>query len=144
MRRGIFIAIAQALLLLLIAGKYAWDRATLPAVWVQAALGDPELPVRGRYLALQLFVDYRARPGESGPVRCRLAAVNGRLVAREDANGAELISPFRNSWVLTRSVAFFIPEHATDFAREAAASRLFAEVTVAPRSELRPIRLAVR
>jgi hypothetical protein len=46
--------------------------------------------------------------------------------------------------VLGRSVAFFIPEHASDFAREAAVSRLFAEVTVAPHSELRPIRLVVQ
>lgn len=144
MRRGIFLGAAQALLLLLIAGKYACDRGRLPAVWAQATLGDPELPVRGRYLALRLFVDYQPISQESEPIRCRLAALNGRLVAFQDANGTELISPFRKRWVLDRSVAFFIPEHASDFAREASASRLFAEITVTPHGELRPIRLAVR
>jgi hypothetical protein len=40
-----------------IAGKYLWQRWRCPSVWTRAAAIDPELPMRGRYLSLQLTVD---------------------------------------------------------------------------------------
>jgi hypothetical protein len=40
-----------------IAAKYWYQRWTCPRVWTRAAAIDPQLPMRGRYLALQLTVD---------------------------------------------------------------------------------------
>ena len=36
--------------------KLLYDRATRPHVWIQVATYDPELPIRGRYLAFNLQV----------------------------------------------------------------------------------------
>ncbi len=40
-----------------IAGKYLYQRWRCPRVWTRAAAIDPNLPMRGRYLSLQLTVD---------------------------------------------------------------------------------------
>jgi hypothetical protein len=40
-----------------VAAKYLYQRWTCPRVWTRAAAIDPQLPMRGRYLALQLTVD---------------------------------------------------------------------------------------
>jgi len=40
-----------------VAAKYLYQRWTCPRVWTRAAAIDPEMPMRGRYLSLQLAVD---------------------------------------------------------------------------------------
>ena len=40
-----------------IAAKYLYQRWTCPRVWARTVAFDPELPMRGRYLSLQLTVD---------------------------------------------------------------------------------------
>ena len=56
---GVSIALLffQLLVVSSIAGKYLWQRWRCPRVWTRAAAFDPELPMRGRYLSLQLTVD---------------------------------------------------------------------------------------
>ncbi len=49
--------IFQLLLVSSIAAKYLYQRWTCPRVWTRAMAYDPELPMRGRYLSLQLAVD---------------------------------------------------------------------------------------
>ncbi len=49
--------IVQLLLVSTIAAKYLYQRWTCPRVWTRASAIDPQLPMRGRYLALQLTVD---------------------------------------------------------------------------------------
>ncbi len=49
--------VMQLLLVSTIAAKYLYQRWTCPRVWTRAAAIDPQLPMRGRYLALQLTVD---------------------------------------------------------------------------------------
>jgi hypothetical protein len=49
--------IVQLLLVCSIAAKYLYQRWTCPRVWTRAIAYDPEMPMRGRYLALQLMVD---------------------------------------------------------------------------------------
>jgi uncharacterized membrane-anchored protein len=49
--------IIQLALVSLIAAKYLYQRWTCPRVWTRAAAIDPQLPMRGRYLSLQLTVD---------------------------------------------------------------------------------------
>jgi hypothetical protein len=49
--------IVQLALVSTIAAKYLYQRWSCPRVWTRAAAIDPQLPMRGRYLALQLTVD---------------------------------------------------------------------------------------
>ena len=47
----------QLALVLSIAGKYLYEHETCPRVWTRAVAYDPEMPLRGRYLSMQLEVD---------------------------------------------------------------------------------------
>jgi len=49
--------IVQLAMVSTIAAKYLYQRWSCPRVWTRAAAIDPNLPMRGRYLALQLTVD---------------------------------------------------------------------------------------
>jgi hypothetical protein len=53
-RKGLILAAFQCLLVLSLSGKLWYDRSTCPRVWVKTAQWDPNLPIRGRYLALRL------------------------------------------------------------------------------------------
>jgi hypothetical protein len=54
---SIALLIIQLFVVSSIAGKYLWQRWRCPRVWTRAAAVDPEMPMRGRYLSLQLTVD---------------------------------------------------------------------------------------
>jgi hypothetical protein len=49
--------VIQLALVSSIALKYLYQRQTCPRVWTRADAYDPELPMRGRYLSLQLTAD---------------------------------------------------------------------------------------
>ncbi|HEY1803887.1 MAG TPA: hypothetical protein VGG45_05355 [Terracidiphilus sp.] len=68
----------QLLVVSSVAGKYLWQRWRCPRVWTRAAAFDPELPMRGRYLSLQLTVD-----------GCQSTLPSAKLAAfPRDVNGA--------------------------------------------------------
>ena len=54
---SLVLLVIQLLLVSSIAGKYLYQRWRCPRVWTRAAAVDPSLPMRGRYLSLQLTVD---------------------------------------------------------------------------------------
>jgi hypothetical protein len=54
---GLHLALVAAL-----GGKLLVDRARYPRVWVRAAPVDPDLPLRGRYVRMQVQL-----PGDGGP-----------------------------------------------------------------------------
>jgi len=54
---SIALLVIQLLVVSSVAGKYLWERWRCPRVWTRAAAIDSELPMRGRYLSLQLTVD---------------------------------------------------------------------------------------
>jgi uncharacterized membrane-anchored protein len=141
MKRGLILAIVQTTLLLSVIAKYQWDRAFYPAAWAEAVPVDPGLPVRGRYISLKLFVDYRQASTTESLVRCHLVEMGGRVVAYRDDEGDIFITRVQNRWSLVRSVAYFIPEHASDVSRQANGS-LFVKVTIPPKGDPRPIYLA--
>jgi hypothetical protein len=60
-QKGLILAGLQALMVLSLTGKLLYDRATCPRVWVKTAPWDPSLPIRGRYLSLQLVPERGAR-----------------------------------------------------------------------------------
>jgi hypothetical protein len=142
MKRGLLLAAAQILLVLTMVGKYGCERAQYPRVWAAVVPVDPHLPLRGRYLSLRLLVDNLGSNQASGFVRCWLAVEKGRLVAHPDPEGPATISYFRNGWIVDKPLAFFISEHASDPTRAFAAQPLYAQVTVPPGRDPRPIRLA--
>lgn len=55
--KGLLIAALHLVLVSSLAAKYAHDRATRPRVWAQTTNYDPDLPIRGRYMSLQLHID---------------------------------------------------------------------------------------
>ena len=104
----------QCLLVLSLSGKLLYDRSTCPRVWVKTAQWDPNLPIRGRYLALRLAPEMDAQwYGET----------NGQMVL---FFVPEHILPFET--VRARRDA---PE-------------LWAEVTLPQKGPPRPIRLALK
>jgi hypothetical protein len=58
LHKGLILAACQCLIVLSLTGKLLYDRATCPRVWVKTARYDPNLPLRGRYLALTLLPEY--------------------------------------------------------------------------------------
>ena len=141
--RGIAILVAHCALVLSVAGKYAWDRDRLPRAWANATPIDPNLPIRGRYVTLQLQIVPADRSTEWSTAR--LAAENGRLVGHSVESGGQLV--WRRSpdvWVLSGPVAFFLPEHAADPSRVARGEELWVEVSVPANGPPRPIRLAIK
>ena len=56
LRKGLLLGALQVALVASLGAKLAWDRHRLPRAWAKAATYDPNLPIRGRYLALQLEV----------------------------------------------------------------------------------------
>jgi len=47
----------QAVLVCTVVASYAWQRHHYPRVWTRAYGYDPQLPLRGRYLSLQVSID---------------------------------------------------------------------------------------
>jgi hypothetical protein len=56
-KTSIALLLIQLALVSSIAAKYLYQRAHCPRVWTRTAAYDPELPMRGRYLSLQLTVN---------------------------------------------------------------------------------------
>src|ERR1700734_2542948 len=54
---SVVVLVVQLALVSTVAGKYWWQRWHCPRVWTRSLAFDPELPMRGRYLSLQLVVD---------------------------------------------------------------------------------------
>jgi len=137
--RGIAILVVHCALVLSVAGKYTWDRGRLPRAWANATPVDPEAPIRGRYVTLQLRVEPGDRREDVGTVR--LTSENGRLVAHTDPKGTQIV--WRRTpelWLLTEPVAFFLPEHAPDPTRRQPGEELWVEVSIPPNGPPRPIR----
>lgn len=172
-RAGWILLGVQLALVLSIAGKFAYERATRPRIWVRAGVYDPSTPLRGKYIGLTLEVDacslpqtglYAAEKGFDGhpgdglgwnwEVR-RVVAENGHLVAHDAAGDAVLHGDdsYRVSLAkgapctsasLQPAVSFFIAEHDNGPFPLKAGTALWTEVTVPAKGEPRPIRYEVR
>ena len=158
LRKGLLLAALQMALVCTLGAKLLYDRATRPRVWIQVATFDPELPIRGRYLAfnLQLPMEgFTARENPQpyvnpfSPDRCDLQLRNGVLTAVANPDG--------EFWVNTRIVngkpvalvnsesLYFIPEHANVSLPPApSGTELWIEATIPRHGPPRPIRLATK
>jgi hypothetical protein len=161
--RAILLIVIQCLLVSSIAAKYLYERATCPRVWVRTAEHDPELPMRGRYLALSPEVDVCGLTPEQPPpnateknwiksYRVQLVARDGRLIA-EDARDRLPRRDFQ--WVSTSAstscgkaqasppVNYFVPENARSPFPLKPGQELWVEATVPPSGPPRAIQLAL-
>jgi hypothetical protein len=160
MKKGLLLAVVQVAIVASIGAKLEWDRHRLPRAWAKAGSYDPNLPIRGRYLSLQLEVKLE-NPEESSSAsvaarknglrfsRGVLRVRDGQLAAKPTGNdeGALLsTSAFgnREQSVVVEPVLFFLPEHAGDPWQESKGGELWAEVSVPNNGPPRPIRLAVK
>lgn len=149
--KGIVVAALQIAIVCSLGAKLLADRLTRQRVWAEVAPYDPNLPIRGRYVRLQLKAEPRGFEEPSGPVGLSwgwgvLSVEDGRLVVTRSQDGVGLQvqvrkENFRLVAVLSTPVAYFIPEHAVD---PSSRPGLLAEVTVPRKGPPRPIRLGVR
>ncbi|RXH57969.1 hypothetical protein [Granulicella sibirica] len=79
LRAAVILTLVQFLLVLSIAGKYLYERHTRPRVWVRAGTWDPNTPLRGRYLSLQLLADACALPRDPAHRRPGYRFPDGRV-----------------------------------------------------------------
>jgi hypothetical protein len=167
-RAGVILLMIQLLLVLSIAGKNLYERKFYPRVWTRARQVDPYLPLRGRYLALQLMIDACSlpreeqyyRPGGRPEIGSLTSGwtwsvfpepVNGRLGASlADATSmndkAQLI--FLEEHAPCNQVPFsrgelFIPDTAKPPFPLKPGQELWVEVTLPPSGPPRPIQAAI-
>ena len=165
--RGIILLAVQLVLVLSIAGKYVYERKTCPRVWVRTTQLDPSLPMRGRYLALQLALDACALPhNEAASLggrgvslghttgwrwRVRPEVSRGKLVAVSAGDDVrpELTQDLTqvgdrcDRATLSDPADFFIADVAKGPFPLKPNEELWAEVTVPPSGPPRPIQLAI-
>lgn len=153
--KGLLLAVLQLAIVLSLAGKMLYDRATRPRVWVKTAPVAPDLPLRGRYVSLRLEVHgqnlFTSGPRENRRemVEVELRVENDQLVvARADRGTGNKVVPAQPPStapaVLFKPVAYFIPETIADPSRRAQGEELWVEVTVPKKGPPRPIRLGVK
>ena len=158
--KGFIIAAVHVGLVASLGAKLLYDRSTRPRVWALTAPYDPNLPIRGRYVSLQLVVEPRGiaetKPGRASlPPQAVILRIEGeRLVAEAipqqpgydpselhvqlvERRGEKLA-------LLDQPVAFFIPEHIADPSRRSLGESLWVEVTIPKKGPPRPIRLGVK
>jgi len=168
-QRAVVLLVVQMALVLSVAGKYLYERKTSPRVWVRAAQYDPNMPLRGRYLALQLAVDACGLPRDQAhhtdPIigsvprdngfwrwTVKPVARDGKLVAvpASDADRPELTDEL-TVWgngqcdraTLSKGVEYFVPDTSKGMPVLKNGEQLWVEVTVPPLGPPRPIQLAV-
>lgn len=157
--KGLVIAVIHVALVGSLGAKLLYDRASQPRVWALTAPYDPNLPIRGRYVRMQVVVESRDIP-ETKPGKpwvspsVRLAVEGDRLVAYpnpeqrrydpSDLHVQFLARGVASPVVLAQPVAFFIPEHIPDPSGRAVGEELWVEVTIPKKGPPRPIRLGVK
>lgn len=163
-RPGLILLLVQLVLVLSVAGKYLYERQTRPRVWTRATQFDPALPLRGRYLALQLLVDACGLPRDGEHTirqysssrslwqwHVSLIAANGTLVPRVEnpsyprAGATVTLYPDQPCGRATLSGAemLFIPDRTHLPLPLQEGQELWVEVTLPPSGPPRPIQIAV-
>jgi hypothetical protein len=159
-RPGLALFFIQLVLVLSIAGKYLYERQTRPRVWVRAAQFDPALPLRGRYLSLQLLVDACGLPREAGSKyppfyrgprswqwNVSLVAQNGKLVPMVAPQSRQMLivnggRPCDRA-TLSPQAMLFIPDRAEVPLPLKPGQDLWVEVTVPATGPPRPLQIAI-
>ena len=162
--KGLIVAAVHVTLVASLGAKMLYDRATRPRVWTRAAPFDPNLPIRGRYVSLQLVVEARGiqsaeptSPSRLGSFQMQpvvLRVEGNKLIAEAKPQERHFMSSGlflsfierrgEKLAVLNQPVAFFIPEHVDDPSRRPPGEQLWVEVTIPDTGPPRPIRLGLK
>lgn len=169
-RPALILLTVQILLVLSVAGKYLYERKTCPRIWARATQYDPNQPLRGRYLALQLLVNacelprdqahfspgYKTYTGAMRPGswtwNVSLGVANGQLVPRfvdhpKKPDDLQLLTLQTNKPCerapLRGDMEYFIPDRARVIFPLKRGQELWVEVTMPPSGPPRPIQLAL-
>lgn len=167
LRKGLLVALLHVIIVSSLGAKLLYDRWHRPRIWVKVANYDPDLPIRGRYLSLNLEIptesiaitrvpqsygkDKDRQPlyfEHATPYRCDLVFRNGTLIAVGNELGEYGLwvrqRPNQPSVVVVDTgTPFFIPEHLETGAIRAA-QELWMEATIPRKGPPRPIRLAMK
>jgi hypothetical protein len=169
MRAGLILMVVQLVLVLSVAGKYLYERKVCPRIWTRAAQYDPNGPLRGRYLALQLSVDACGLPQDAAHYSKRYKILNGgiepgswawdvSMVAKDGHLVAQLNEHARDQENVDRitlredqpcdrvrgpNAEYYIPDTAKGPFPLKAGEELWVEVTMPPSGPPRPIQLAL-
>ncbi|HET7204148.1 MAG TPA: hypothetical protein VFI92_12355, partial [Steroidobacteraceae bacterium] len=140
-----------------VGGKLLYDRAVLPRAWIETAGVDPDLPIRGRYVSLNLVLP----AVEESPLEASAGLAYGRIEVRGGRALAVLAggNPVRDAthpigfvrnvgqvgarWHTLVPVAFFLSEDARDPTLGRRPGELWVEATLPSRGAPRPVRLGI-
>jgi len=156
-RPGFLLAGVQAVLILSTAAMFWFDRQISPRAWVPTKPVDPNLPIRGRYITLNMLVPLRSNSLKTSDgdllntrQKVHLVVVDDRLIAHiDDQAKYNLIdgSIRRNGDDLVvnpdHQLAFFIPPDVQDPSVQPDGRTLWVEVTVPRVGAPRPIQLGL-
>jgi len=166
--RAIAVTLIQLLLVCSLGAKLLYDRRTRPQVWFKTARYDPNLPIRGRYLALQIEVNDPRTPEEIeqkfGPVpqfawgyarECgSIVSQNGVPAVEFDKSAAwDCDNLTFERWRANNGslhlrindpVLFFIPDTAKDPSGVARGDELLVLATIPRKGPPRPIALGIK
>jgi hypothetical protein len=159
MRKGLILAAVQIAIVLSLGAKLLYDRATRPRVWVQCQVYDPELPIRGRYIAENLqmpaegFTDLKPPQNRfvfwANQRWAYFAVENGKLVAKSEGAGSAMWMSLRQNpdgtatATTQQPVLIFIPDNA-QIPTLTRGDEMWVEVTLPKQGPPRPIRLALK
>jgi hypothetical protein len=160
LRKGLFLAALQILVVLSLAGKLLYDRHARPRVWVLSEVFDPELPIRGRYLAQRLRFPAEGFSYQEPDKRnygnwfinrqwAYLQFRDNHLVAESEGSGpGEWVYLRKNSdgtlmAVSEDPVLIFIPDTA-EIPTLKPGQEIWTEVTLPVKGPPRPIRIAIK
>jgi len=169
-RTSVAVLVIQLAIVGSIAGKYFYERWKCPRVWTRAAMYDPELVMRGRYLSMQLSVDgckstlpsanqaiyprnVDGTPQQLIYFQAEIKAEDNKLVAirlpeSEEQRLGQAVTAAPGAACdnlrLQQAVNFYIAEHAASPLPVKAGQELWVEVTVPPKGPPRPIQLALK
>src|ERR1700704_1985151 len=88
MTRAIAVALIQILIVCSLGAKLLYDRRTRPRAWFKTEKFDPDLPIRGRYLSLQVELSDPRSPEE---IQSKFA---NDIAMNENQNGQNRIGRF--------------------------------------------------
>lgn len=154
MKKGILVAVIHVLVVTSLGAKLLIDRATRPRVWVQSISYDPDLPIRGRYVALRARLETEVPPPKDpktywyASTRVRLEVRNGKLFGVPDPQGSvdmNWMQDRNGQWIAMTGEPslFFIPENVANPAIRKQGEWLWFEATIPRKGPPRPIHLAV-
>jgi hypothetical protein len=129
--------------------KLLYDRAHRPRIWIKSAIYDPNLPIRGKYLALSMelpaegFTSHvRTLPyanttemyEDFSPSRCDLVLRGNQTVAVRNEDGKYWTNVHRRNQDIVANIngeiACFLPEHSTAPLLRARSEELWFEATI--------------